>query len=160
MKRALALVFILVLTTGVPSLAQGLLWNRTGLPAVFPLQIRTDPGSDWTVTLHDAVTGAPALSAAFTGGEFFRVLVPPGTFRVVMNAGGEVFTLERTLTFEVQGIGRKVGHLVDLRGRSLHEPEYAGLSICQHLRVLPAVHDAPTGTIQAKAEQWIDERYC
>ena len=59
----------------------GLMWNRTGLPAVFPLQVKTPPGQDHVLTLIDADTGTDALAAYIKGGAFFKVLVPPGTYR-------------------------------------------------------------------------------
>src|SRR6056297_186762 len=65
----------------------GLMWNRTGLPAVFPLQVKTPPGQDYVLTLIDADTGADALAAYIEGGAFFKVLVPPGTFRLKFAAG-------------------------------------------------------------------------
>lgn len=130
-----------------PSQPAGLMWNRTGLPAVFPLQVKTPPGQDYFLTLIDNDTGTPALAAYITGGAFFRVLVPPGTFRVTFATGdvwqGEedlfgaathVFELGKALTFETRGLGTKAGHVVNLLR---HQPgQRAGITrkdqlICQ-----------------------------
>jgi hypothetical protein len=106
---------------------QGLLWNRSGLPAVFPLQVRTLPGADWYVELHDVTDGRAVMAAYFTGGEFFRVLVPPGEFTLhfasgtdwrgeadLFGAGTRRVVPDRTFRFAVRGLGTKSGHLVDL----------------------------------------------
>lgn len=107
---------------------EGLLWNRTGLPAVFPLQVKTPPGRDYLLTLRDAQTGAPALAAYIRGGAFFRVLVPPGSYRLHFATGDrwqgiddgfgptrtKVFDLPRPLLFETRGRGHKAGHIVTL----------------------------------------------
>ncbi len=106
------------------------MWNRSGLPLTFPLVLKTDPGEDYYVVLKDAGTGKAAMAAYARGGDFFRVLVPPGTFRIAIAAGtgweGEErlfgpgdatrrFELPDTLTFRVRGLATKAGHVVDLR---------------------------------------------
>jgi len=116
-----------------PGVAPGLMWNRSGLPAIFPLQVKTHPGKDYFLTLIDAETGKDTLAAFVYGGAFFKVLVPPGTFVVRFAVGdiwqGEtnlfgpgamttVVELEKPLTFKVVGYGRKAGHLVDLTGNA------------------------------------------
>lgn len=120
--------FALVLVATADAARHGLMWNATGLPAVFPLQIKTTIGTDTRVTLVDADTGTPALAAYVEGGRFFRVLVPPGRFRLEFDQGetwqGETelfgatgttsFALDHVLTFEVRGVGVKAGHIVDL----------------------------------------------
>ena len=58
----------------------GLIWNRSGLPAVFPLQVKTLSGRDFVLTLVDEDTRLEALAAYIVGGAFFKVLVPPGTY--------------------------------------------------------------------------------
>ncbi|WP_422075195.1 hypothetical protein [Tranquillimonas rosea] len=149
------LLALLMFAAGSPATAE-LLWNRSGLPATFPLQVQSDPGLHWRVTLRDADTEEPALAAHFEGGAFFRVLVPPGTYVLHFEAGphwtGEgfgpdgpsrSFDFDRPLTFEVRGVGRKAGHIVDLRG----EDEMAAASarrqvICQDRR-LDRVPDGP-----------------
>ena len=135
----------------------GLMWNRTGLPAVFPLQVKTAPGRDYRVTLIDAGTGDPALAAYIKGGAFFKVLVPPGTYRLRFAAGQvwqgeealfgrgdktERFELSETLTFETRGMGVKAGHVVDLTARG--PGRMAGIAdqlICQSLRLQFAVEN-------------------
>ncbi|APE45544.1 hypothetical protein BOO69_16190 [Sulfitobacter alexandrii] len=130
----------------------GLMWNRTGLPAVFPLQLRTPPGLDYRVMLTPVDDDAAALAAYAHGGEFFRVLVPPGTFNVSIAAGREwqgekrlfgpetrVFDLETPLTFRIRGLSRRQGHVIDLR-QALEDAEAirtAPQGLCQTLRLAP-----------------------
>jgi len=129
----------------------GLMWNRSGLPAVFPLQVKTSTGQDYFLTLIDTETGKDTLAAFIIGGEFFKVLVPPGTFVVRFAAGdiwqGEttrfgpgtmttVFELEQSLRFSIAGPGMKAGHLVDLTGNArgqLVTAKVKSQSICQAL---------------------------
>ncbi len=107
----------------------GLMWNRTGLPAVFPLQVTTPGGRDYVLTLIDETTGTAALAAYIEGGAFFKVLVPPGAYRLRFAAqhvgestgaqaatdpSTEVFELDMPLTFEIRNPGIKAGHLVQL----------------------------------------------
>lgn len=98
----------------------GLIWNRSGLPAVFPLQVKTRAGQDYVLTLIDAETGIGMLSAYVAGGAFFKVLVPPGRFRLRFSpgdgAGAGAFELTEPLNFALRGPHIKAGHLVDLRG--------------------------------------------
>lgn len=159
--RSLTLMLVLVLGSG-PDLAEGgqnnvptpagLLWNRSGLPAVFPLQVKTPPGPDYHLTLIDTQTGSAALAAYIEGGAFFRVLVPPGTFRLRFATGrdwqgedvlfgeGEAthrFELRRPLTFETRGLGTKAGHIVTLHPRTSETPPRATRKdqlICQSFR--------------------------
>lgn len=119
------------LAEGAQDRPMGLMWNRTGLPAVFPLVVKTLAGRDYYMVLAAEQTGRAALAAYIRGGEFFRVLVPPGTYglRIFYGNGwqGEdrlfgpgdetrVFDLPESLTFQIRGISRKSGHIVDLRG--------------------------------------------
>lgn len=105
----------------------GLAWNRTGLPLVFPLHIRTVPGFCYWVTLV-AEDGAPALAAFFEGGRLFRVLCPPGDYRIAVARGlewqgeaelfgpaTEVVRLRQALRFETKGLRTRKGWLLDLR---------------------------------------------
>lgn len=132
--KAFILVILLCLSQPFAAGAQtppaaGLLWNRTGLPAVFPLQIKTNPDFDYLVTLRDADTDVAALAAYIKGGKFFQVLVPPGRFALEFAAGAQWqnetilfgpggathrFNLAEPLTFAVRGVAIKAGHLVDL----------------------------------------------
>ncbi len=115
---------------------QGLMWNRTGLPAVFPLHVKTTIGEDYVLLLSDPQTGADVLAAFIVGGRFFRVLVPPGTFRVRFAAGvtwqgadtmfgragqTRIIEMPELLTFEVKGLRTKSGHLIDLTNSSVGE---------------------------------------
>ncbi len=145
---------------------QGLMWNRTGLPAVFPLQVRSAFGMNYFLTLYDAETGAPALAAYFEGGRFFRVLVPPGRFRLRLAAGqvwqGEdalfgagartrFIDIPQPLTFAVTGFDRKSGHTLDLRrvmGRDAMLVPIAPLGTCQAVRlVADRAAEGPHGTL-------------
>lgn len=119
----------------------GLIRNHTGLSLVFPLQIKSSPGEDRLITLRDAETDEIALTALLEGGEFFRVLVPPGTFRLDFAIGTEWQRSEKSfgpatrfesypkaLTFGISGLSRKMGHLLDLRqGTSAGRP----IGLCQ-----------------------------
>lgn len=133
--RRLAAVLALMLSCLAPLALMaeppraGLMWNRTGLPAVFPLQVKTPEGADYYLTLSDAQTGEAALAAYIEGGEFFKVLVPPGRY-VLRFASGEVwqgedrlfgpgartqrFELPHPLEFAIRGAGIKGGHVVTL----------------------------------------------
>ncbi len=106
----------------------GLAWNRTGLPLVFPLHILTVPVHSYFVKLTDAETGEDALAAHFEGGGIFRVLCPPGSYRVAVARGHEwvdeenLFGAETRIvdypdpiTFQTQGFRTRVGWLLDLR---------------------------------------------
>lgn len=129
----------------------GLLWRSGDTPAVFPLQVRTRAGRDYHLVLVDAESGTETLAAYVRGGEFFRVLVPPGRYELSFAYGtdwqGEAalfgpgkdtgkISLSAPLTFGVAGLGRKFGHQVDLRGGTPGAPELAGISaqaLCQSL---------------------------
>jgi hypothetical protein len=129
--------------------AAGLMWNRTGLPAVFPLLVKTRPGRDYYMVLADAETGSAALAAYIKGGDFFRVLVPPGTYHVrfayglgwqgaerLFGPGDETgfYDLPEPQTFKVIGLARKSGHIIDLRGLVGPDEKVVAvddLSICQ-----------------------------
>jgi hypothetical protein len=131
----------------------GLMWNRTGLPAVFPLQVKTSAGRDYVVTLYDAETGEAALAAFIKGGVLFKVLVPPGVFTVSfatgetwwgeeelfgLGAATQVFTLAEPLTFGIRDAGIKAGHMVDIsENPSGLDSDIAVKDqlICQSLRV-------------------------
>ncbi|RYH09981.1 hypothetical protein [Tropicimonas sp. IMCC6043] len=133
----------------------GLAWNRSGLPAVFPLQVQTDPGRAFRLTLRQVDTDEAVLAADIEGGRFFRVLVPPGVFRLQFEYGnlwqGEaarfgsgaetgIFTLPDTLTFEILGSATRIGHIVDLTGFSPDRPPAPDIRqqrICQGLRYEP-----------------------
>lgn len=124
----------------------GLLWRQGGLPAVFPLQVRTAAGQDHYLTLNDSDTGQPVLAAYIRGGDFFRVLVPPGRYELNFASGLRwqdeerlfgsqtlSFRIDAPLIFETRGIGTKAGHIVDLRalGDTGIAVAVTPLSICQ-----------------------------
>lgn len=131
----------------------GLMWNRSGLPLVFPLQVKTAPGHDYHVQLSDPESGKPVLAAFWSGGDFFRVLVPPGTFIVQIARGTdwqddvalfgdetEYFLVADPLTFQITGMDRKEGHLIDLRDRApgqLTQRDTRQVALCrEHLEFL------------------------
>jgi hypothetical protein len=169
---ALVLVLLMGLIVPVARAAEegapraGLMWNRTGLPAVFPLQVKSPTGRDYFLRLIDVETGDAALAAYIEGGAFFRVLVPPGTFRLIFAAGtgwrgeddlfgpGEatqVFELRRPLTFETRGLDTKAGHIVRLIEQpsgEILEAAVKGQAICQTFRLsLPvSIHADQTRT--------------
>ena len=156
-----AVVLVLLMAFALPIHAQnarpdpGLMWNRTGLPAVFPLQVKTSVGRDYVVLLSNTETNADVLAAYIVGGAFFRVLVPPGRFRVRFATGvdwkdentmfgkeGETQIIEmpEPLTFEVQGLAVKRGHLIDLTDYAAGETAQIPLApvrICQTAEVVP-----------------------
>jgi len=124
MRLVLALLALLPLAALASDRPEpGLMWNRTGLPLVFPLQVKTPPGADYIVTLTDADSGGLVL----------RGLAPPGTYRVHFDYGTvwhddearfadqKTVHLDDPLTFETRGIGRKAGHLVDLTEMDLDQ---------------------------------------
>lgn len=109
--------------------SHGLAWNRSGLPATIPLQVRTPAGRHYFLRLAEVESDQDVLAAHIVGGRFFKVLVPPGTFSVRFDFGDEwqgpdvlfgngddagSFVLPDALTFAVQGAHRKEGHLIDL----------------------------------------------
>ena len=116
--------------TGITAPQTGLMWHRSGLPATLPLLVMTSPGQDYYLTLRNTETDTDILGAYIVGGEFFQVLVPPGTFTLHFEQGttwmGEdalfgdgpetrAFALDAPLTFETRGVSNKAGHKVDLR---------------------------------------------
>ncbi|MFY0617568.1 hypothetical protein [Shimia sp.] len=125
----------------------GLLWNRTGAPATLPLQIKTDAGADYVLFLAAAESDAAVFAAYIRGGAFFRVLVPPGQYRLQFATGslwfGEdelfgpqtlFFTLEPPLQFRASAT-RKEGHLIDLRDDAAFQVR--SLADCQRLELDP-----------------------
>ncbi|WP_323779289.1 hypothetical protein [Leisingera sp.] len=123
----------------------GLMWNRTGLPAVFPLQVKSPPGADYFLVLSREDSGEEALAAYFKGGAFFKVLVPPGRYVLHFASGtgwqGEgrlfgpdtrVFKLPEVLEFAIRGAGIKGGHKITLtRGGAFLQAAVKEQYICQ-----------------------------
>ncbi len=124
----------------------GLLWLSSSLPAVFPLQVRAAAGQDYYLTLIHDETGQATLAAYIAGGDFFRVLVPPGRYALHLAYGARwqdeeslfgaqtrLFEMDAPLEFETRGIGTKAGHIVDLRGltETMQAVPVSPLAICQ-----------------------------
>lgn len=149
----------------------GLMWNRTGLPAVFPLQVKTPEGADYYLSLSDAETGEAALAAYIAGGDFFKVLVPPGRYVLrfvsgerwqgeerLFGPGGQTqrFELPHPLEFAIRGAGVKAGHLVtlsrDLPGGGL-QAAVKNQYICQIASVEGA--EPLPGHLQASRAFWL-----
>ena len=95
-SRGLAVLLFLCLASvrlaaepagGTEAPRPGLLWSRTGLPAVFPPQVKTPEGADYYLVLTGEDSGEEALAAYIRGGAFFRVLVPPGRYRLHFASG-------------------------------------------------------------------------
>lgn len=142
----------------------GLIRNNTGLPAVFPLQVKTAPGRDHHLALRDVGTGETVLTAYITGGAFFKVLVPPGSYRLRFSYGTDwqnpdtlfgngpetgVIDLQDPLVFQTLGPGIKAGHLVDLTGLqdspapdARTRPQYICQAVRTELLPLPSA-DSP-----------------
>ena len=134
--------------TGEPRPDAGLLWNHSGMPAVFPLVVKSAPGVDHYLLLTDPASGKRVLAAYVRAGAFFRVLVPHGAFTLSFASGpapwqGEValfgprtqwLVLPEPLAFAVSGIGSKRGHVVDLKEGTSGATVLAGVHgqvICQ-----------------------------
>ena len=85
MRRLLALLLLIALA--LPAWAQdrpraGLMWNRSGLPATFPVVVKTPPGEDYVMFVTRPAGGAAVMAGYARGGDFFRLLVPPGEWRL------------------------------------------------------------------------------
>lgn len=130
MLRLTALILCLL----IPALAMandrpraGLMWNNSGLPATFPLQVKTMPGKDYVVYITEPDSGDPVMAGYIRGGDFFRLLVPPGKWRLRFAHGwgwqGEVglfgtatgwTEMEEILDFHVVGRDRRRAYIVTL----------------------------------------------
>lgn len=130
-------------------LAHGLLWRDSPLAAVFPLVVKTPAGQDFYLRAEAAETGKAVLAAGITGGRFFKVLVPPGRYRLDIAYGtdwrgeGALFApgpktgrlrIETPLDFGVEGVARKAGHVVTL-GKAADGFDVAikGQAVCQRV---------------------------
>ena len=129
-EPSLRLILALLLLMSLPALAgerpvAGLMWNRSGLPATLPLQLHSEAGLDHVVMLTPPEGDAPVLAAYIRGGDFFRVLVPPGEWRIAIASGqdwqdGETLfgtdtqwtTLPEALQFGVADGARREGHVL------------------------------------------------
>ena len=152
MRRLIAI--LLMMTLALPALAQdrpraGLMWNRSGLPATLPLVVQTLPGRDYAVFLSPETGGDPVMAGYIHGGQFFRLLVPPGTW-VVRFAHGtdwqgedalfgpdtEWTEVEEPMTFGAS-VARKHGYiirLIETEGK-VRVAAAGSLDICQGLTV-------------------------
>lgn len=105
----------------------GILWNRSGLPATLPLQVRSMPGKDYVVFLTDPASAKPVMAGYIRGGDYFRLLVPPGNWLLRFAYGrrwqgerhlfGDLtrwIEMEKPLEFRVIGTGKRGGHSVRL----------------------------------------------
>jgi len=112
---------------------RGLLYNRTGLPLTLPLHVRTGPGQAYFVGLTNPKTGETGMAAFFEGGPLFRVLAPPGVWRLTILSGpladwqgadagfggnGEI-VFNKEVEFRIKGLRTRNGVLVDLLGGAL-----------------------------------------
>lgn len=142
-----ALVWLVTATAclGAPP-DHGLIRNETGLPLTFPLQVRTTTGQSAYLVLRDAATDEIAVTAYVEGGRYFRLLMPPGAYTLhaalgrdwqgeeaLFGAATRFYDHPEVLNFEVAGLNRRTGYLVDLRGLD----EMAGvtarpLALCQY----------------------------
>lgn len=143
----LFVVFAMSLSASESERPQGLMWNRSGLPATLPLLIKTNAGADFFLNLRDVARDKVVLAAYVRGGEFFQVLVPPGRFELVF-ASGEVwhgearlfgvhthlFKLDQPLRFRAT-MSQRRGHMIDLTqagGTTISD-----LAKCQRLALDP-----------------------
>lgn len=60
----------------------GLLFHRSGLPATLPLVVKTFPGKDYVIFLIAPDDGQAVMAGYIRGGEHFRLVVPPGRWRI------------------------------------------------------------------------------
>ncbi len=153
MWRRCGLILAMTLAAAVGALSEttpkvGLLWQNTGLPAVFPLIVKTNPGADYYLRLHAVDTDEAKLAAYAVGGSFFKVLVPPGTYNLRVASGtdwqGETdlfgpdthwIDVPGPLTFEVRDHSTKSGHMIDLRDQE-GAPVVEARFICQRHRLI------------------------
>jgi hypothetical protein len=130
MLRALIVMIALLPAAGFAETrpATGIFIKNNPLPATIPLQVRTIVGHDFFVALSDQESGEPVISGYIRGGDFFRLLVPPGDHVVTITVGqpadwqgpqtgfganAEAVTLP--LTFAITGRSRRQGHQITLR---------------------------------------------
>ena len=124
---AAIILLLLSLTSAVAERPRtGLMWNRSGLPATLPLQVKTLPGKDYAVFLFDPETDRPVMAGYIHGGTYFRLLVPPGSW-VIRFAHGiewqgniqlfgpetEWTEMDRPLDFRAS-VARRNGYLITL----------------------------------------------
>jgi hypothetical protein len=148
MLRTLIIMIALLPAAGFadPRPATGILNKDNPLPATIPLQIRTIVGHDFFVGLSTQDSGDHVISGYIRGGEFFRLLVPPGDHVVTITIGqpedwqgppqgfgAAANTVNLPLTFAITGRSRRRGHQITLRNRvgSLTMASQQDQTICQ-----------------------------
>ncbi|OCX61055.1 hypothetical protein BFP70_16525 [Thioclava sp. SK-1] len=149
---------------------EGLLWVHSDLPRVFPLQVQTDAGRDYYLELRSTEDERRVLGAYVRGGAFFRVLTPPGAYRIAIVSGrdwdaqahvfkepGQAIILDEVFRFRA-GFARKNGWLLDLRdtgqGADLHQ-----IGLCQRLS-FEQVTPEPEDPFAARFQTDVIERFC
>lgn len=164
----LSLVLALPAATASGEPAHGLLWNRSGLSAGFPLMLLPKARGDAVLRLIEPRSGEAVLAAFADDGKALRLLVPPGTYRLRVTTGEgwladsatfasatENADLPEPLRFGVTGAGRKAGWTVDLRG---DPPTITPRDLCQMLLRDPDSLQAPL-TLPLTIEQLAVPRY-
>lgn len=145
--RSIVILMMCALPINAEERPQGLMWNRSGLPATLPLLIKTSAGADYFLNLRDVERDKVVLAAYVRGGEFFQVLVPPGRFRLLFASGEEwqgeaklfrvnthMFTLVQPLRFR-SAMSQRKGHMIDLTKSS--GTTISDLVKCQRLALDP-----------------------
>ncbi|WBU65280.1 hypothetical protein [Paracoccus aerodenitrificans] len=96
MRRAIMISSLLLALSAMLSVAQdgarpdiGIMWNRSGLPATLPLQIRSEGQMDHAVFLSRPGADSPEMAGYVRSGAFFRLLVPPGDWQIRIASGSE-----------------------------------------------------------------------
>lgn len=130
MRWLVVLLVLAILPLG--ALAQdrprtGLMWNRSGLPATFPVVVKTPPGEDYVMLVTRPADGVAVMAGYIRGGDFFRLLVPPGEWRLRFAFGtvwqGEKglfgpatdwIDLQQDLDFRVLGLNRRRAYVITL----------------------------------------------
>ncbi len=67
----------------------GRIFHRSGLPATLPLVVKTFAGKDYVILLMDPADDRVVMAGYIRGGERFRLVVPPGRWRVRFAYGQE-----------------------------------------------------------------------
>lgn len=135
MRRLFVLLILSVLPVVAPpavAVAEdrpraGLMWNRSGLPATFPLVVKTPAGDDYVLFVADAQDGRAVMAGYIRGGEFFRLLLPPGEWRLrfahgrdwqgeddLFGAGTAWIEPPQPLDFRLLGLDRRRAYVVTL----------------------------------------------
>lgn len=158
MRRLLALLLTIVLA--LPAWAAdrpraGLMWNRSGLPATLPLVVQTLPGRDYAVFLSPPAGGDAVMAGYIHGGQYFRLLVPPGDWTVRFAHGTgwqgedalfgpetEWTEMAEPMTFGAS-VARKHGYiirLIETEGK-VRVASAGPLDLCQGLTVTTEITD-------------------